>query len=66
MRPFAVPAVDEKGHVQYFLVEFSSAAAAEQRVENIVKKRPGWAVTGRAREPLTNPSEIWAVRPRFL
>jgi hypothetical protein len=53
MKPFVVPAVDEKGNVQYFLVEFSSAAAAEQRVENVVKGRPGWAVTGKALQPIT-------------
>jgi hypothetical protein len=66
MRTFVVPAVDEKGRVQYFLVESSSAAAAEQSVENVVKGRPGWTVTGRALQPITNPSETWAMRPKLL
>jgi hypothetical protein len=49
---YVVPATDEKGQVQYFLVEFNSSGPAKERVQNVVKTRPGWKVTGDAIEAI--------------
>ncbi len=51
VKPYVVPATDSDGKVQYFLVESNVAGLAKERVENVVKTRPGWKVAGDAVEP---------------